>query len=671
MLQKGARLPGDQPSRRDVLIAKGIRGSLEPPKDRKAERHLALELRYLQDPLKLATHIQDTLQNNELSKAVSLTRMASRTMQCTVSWNHIIDWLMARKSQKQAFKIYNEMKKRAQFPDSYTIVLLLRGLAHQPVHETDVGQALSLYHSLAAPNSHVKRTIMHTNATLRVCALHGDLSHLWGVAGRIPDLGPQSADSVTYTTILTAIREDAVMPGPRDDPEAKEILKEKAVHDGRQMWTDIMRKWRDGNLKIDEMLVCAMGRLMLIGSKAQDWDTVLSLVEQTMNIPRLAPRLGSKDRTGEHIRGIDANSVPPDEEHPVNALENQGPSNSGLFARPSNNTLSLILEACVRMAAQRVAYQYWDLLTGTYGIEPDLANYHTYLRLLRQARASGRVVETLRPLIGPDVPLSKKPMKKTFRIAMSACVRDKRNTHVMDNASTLIDFMQQTLSDIDTPTLMLYLELAVSTGNARHITTAFEFLAPLIQNMKSQVSFADASDTTIQEVMELFKFIVRTIDSLLDKSMVPRDEYSVWMKRRGKIAAFITRRSNLRSRQHTEKTHANDIVGETSEKPPGQPHRGAVSRSADTSAQDDENEEDIDETELEQLEHTSVTPVQSDESHPMKRQRSREEIWQARGERELAQKRQYRREIRQLRHFKRNSRKREKVDSLADSPLDL
>ena len=93
------------------------------------QKALQKELQWLKDPFKLTEHIRFTLRNNDPEKAMDLCRLASKSMDCVVGWNAIVDFYMQRKKVSEAIKVYNEMKKRAQFPDSYTYVLLLRGLA--------------------------------------------------------------------------------------------------------------------------------------------------------------------------------------------------------------------------------------------------------------------------------------------------------------------------------------------------------------------------------------------------------------------------------------------------------------------------------------------------------------------------------------------------------------
>lgn len=71
--------------------------------------NLERELRYLKDPLKLADHTRDTLRNGEEKKALETIRAASGDVQCTVSWNHLIDYEMTKGRVNAAVKMYNEV----------------------------------------------------------------------------------------------------------------------------------------------------------------------------------------------------------------------------------------------------------------------------------------------------------------------------------------------------------------------------------------------------------------------------------------------------------------------------------------------------------------------------------------------------------------------------------
>jgi len=67
------------------------------------------ELRHLQDPLDLATFVKKELSKGKVEEMLQLVRMACHSMQCIVSWNHIIDHQLANGRINDAFKVYNEV----------------------------------------------------------------------------------------------------------------------------------------------------------------------------------------------------------------------------------------------------------------------------------------------------------------------------------------------------------------------------------------------------------------------------------------------------------------------------------------------------------------------------------------------------------------------------------
>lgn len=67
------------------------------------------ELRHLQDPLELATFVAKELRKDKATEMLQLVRMASHSMQCVVSWNHIIDHYLAKERVNDALKVYNEV----------------------------------------------------------------------------------------------------------------------------------------------------------------------------------------------------------------------------------------------------------------------------------------------------------------------------------------------------------------------------------------------------------------------------------------------------------------------------------------------------------------------------------------------------------------------------------
>ena len=67
------------------------------------------ELQYLKDPLEVASFVKKELGKDKATAMLQLVRMASHSMQVVVSWNHIIDYYMAKERLSEALKVYNEV----------------------------------------------------------------------------------------------------------------------------------------------------------------------------------------------------------------------------------------------------------------------------------------------------------------------------------------------------------------------------------------------------------------------------------------------------------------------------------------------------------------------------------------------------------------------------------
>lgn len=339
-----------------------------------------------------------------------------------------------------------------------------------------------------ADNCPVKPSIIHINAVLKVCARCGDIDALFGVAAKLPTHGAGAPDNRTFTTILNAIRTDAWRRMDDDTSEEKDGRRHRASMQGRRMWGEIIKRWEKGDIVIDEELVCSMGRLLLIADSERNCRDILSLVAQTMGIQQpqslseISPRESSEmeapedTSTGsgrEMLRppspsepDADSDELPDDipgsEFHPLSEKN----SKRTHFAQAGRNTLSMVLDACIRLRAIPAAQDYWGLLTdpdGPHNITPDSENYHMFLRLLRVQRASRLALELVRDMRrGPfgSEPIELEP--KTFRIALSACVRDVKNPNVLETADALARMMIDVLPHADVKCLELYLHVAMS-----------------------------------------------------------------------------------------------------------------------------------------------------------------------------------------------------------------
>ncbi|KAI9732239.1 MAG: hypothetical protein M1818_007558 [Claussenomyces sp. TS43310] len=545
----------------------------------------------LKDPLKLAEAVREYLRGDNYDEARTLVEFASKTTACIVSWNHLIDWQLSKGKVNAAIKTYNQMKKRGQIPDAHTYTILFRGMANhsdEAKNPTVLAKALSIYHSMAADNAPLKANIIHTNAVLKVCARAQDMDALFGVAAKLPAKGFRAANNLTFTTILNAVRQHALRG--QISPETASRNRAKAIHDSRRMWDDIVTQWRSGDIWIDEELVCSMGRVLLLGER-RDVDDVFSLLEQAMGIPRPFPRLGTEARdkiepsrqtphsamlkepetvdSDKVIVSRDANGgnslaiTSQDEFKTVKPPSSKGQS---AYAKVGRNALSLICEALLSLRMKAPMTAYWKLLTTTYGVKPDGQNYNGYLRILRVARASAETVAVLHSM--PRSMLE----RKTFRIAMAACERDKNNPSAFANGNKVLELMQSTLADPDLIVLHSFLDLACSApvhspvtplraqhedprfASGQQIKHALDRLGPSIIHIKAALAYGDPSSfagekmtaaSYRQSVILLLRKMISAYDKLLGQNMhqskVSPSEYTELTNRRSQFAAYVTR----------------------------------------------------------------------------------------------------------------------------------
>ncbi|KAG0648530.1 Pentatricopeptide repeat-containing [Hyphodiscus hymeniophilus] len=529
---------------------------------------LRRQLKHLKDPLKLAEHVRTTLREDDFESALAIVRAASKDTQCVVSWNHLIDWQLSKHKMREAIKTYNEMKKRAQTPDAYTYTIIFRGCADHPLPAQALAKVITIYTSMLADNAPVRPNTIHMNAILKMCARADDMEALFAISDHMPGKGIRAPNMVTYSIVLNAIRTHAFtsLRGDLTVVQRRQIRQDANRH-ARRSWSDVIKRWRQGDFMIDESLVCSMGRILLLGVE-QDVDDVLSLVEQTMNVPRQAAFL--KYRSGQaeplplasqdelRLTTIPQDELSAEEPNPFTLAA----KSTGVYVKPGPNTLSLVMEALLDLRLSGPASTYWDMLINRFAVDPDANNYHAYLRVLRLARASTATVKLLL-----EMPASYMDVK-TFRIAMSTCRRDGNNQHAFANAGKVLDIMQTNSTSPDPKVLTEYLDIAFSVSafnkkqpsdeqdakhkyeKGRQIMRAIERLNPSYLNLRSLLAYGDSSKTSATNaekqdltnaVLELSRNLVRAHDIILTKQLVSQERNADLTAQRNKLAAFITR----------------------------------------------------------------------------------------------------------------------------------
>lgn len=390
------------------------------------------------------------------------------------------------------------MKKRGRRPNDQTYTIMLGGFSRRlrPSGYQPVQLAYSIYKSISASNSTSKRNIIHTNAMLMVCSVHGDTETMWKVVADLPDAGQNSADRRTYTMILKAISSSIQLDVDQIDAsriEDRAARRAAGVRDGKKIWSDIIFQWREGEFEIDNSLVNAMAGVLICGKTEKSYHDVFALYHQTMGIPVFTSSSQSSqqkisftgyashehenassspvnfeqqwrpDCTGEDLKnfeGSENDNASGDSDGGFEDLfdsivDGDNGSRPSLLT-PGNAELSLILEGCLSVKqTSRASKEYWEHFTKHLGLVPDRHSFHQYLRCLRASRASRASVTLIQDQM---IPIHA-TQGKTFHIAMSGCLRDRLNPNVFDNATMLLDLMDSQRPLPDPKTLSDYIQL--------------------------------------------------------------------------------------------------------------------------------------------------------------------------------------------------------------------
>ncbi|PQE13816.1 pentatricopeptide repeat protein [Rutstroemia sp. NJR-2017a BBW] len=567
--------------RQQWLKSRGVTPADKKPAkfDPREDANFFKKLKQLQDPLNLAQFVRSKLKNDDFDTALLYVRAASKKIQCVVSWNHLVEWQLSKGKMNAALKTYNEMKKRAQFPDAQTYTIIFKGCSDHPYAKEGLQKGLLIYTSMLAENARIKPNTIHTNAMLRLCSRARDQDTLLGIAGQMDSTGLNAPNNLTFTTILNAFKMNAI-GDPTMDPESLREIRRKAIQNARRMWGDIYVRWRKGDIFVDEELVCAMGRVLLLGD-TQDLDDILSLVQQAMDIRRQLPRMDTKSRQKiePSLQGKSAPAETPDEpltthdtsetdtaEEPSALVENKTASQlakSIAHATPGQNTLSLVLDALLKMHIKEPATKYWEIFTQTKNVIPDSDNYHAYLRILRVFRSGGEACELLKTIPPPLV------SEKICRLAMSACLRDKNNHHTFSHAGKILDIMQMHIRVPDIRTLTDYLEIAVSSpplstppggkptayAQGQQIMRALERLVPSYLNVRSLLMYGNPTSAEEDKhynsneyrgtVRLLVRRLIAAYDILMDRNLVAPEMFGSLKGQRSKLASYVVRSDKI------------------------------------------------------------------------------------------------------------------------------
>ncbi|CCJ29880.1 unnamed protein product [Pneumocystis jirovecii] len=229
------------------------------------------------DPYILSKNVKILLNKGNIIDAVIRVRNHTRNVFCTVAWNHIIDYCMNSGKVSLGLKYFNEMKKRAHFPNAQTFTILLHGFSKNIQYPKSASYALYIYKSLCSSKYVDRLSIIHTNAILQVCALSKQPQIAFEIFQGISD-NNLAADNITYTILFNIL--------------SYKDMKNIDIYDLRKkMIKQIIKSWKMRCFTVDESLVCSIARSFLRGKNLEDYDFVFTLMEFFFGIKRLEPPL--------------------------------------------------------------------------------------------------------------------------------------------------------------------------------------------------------------------------------------------------------------------------------------------------------------------------------------------------------------------------------------------
>ncbi|RCI13958.1 hypothetical protein L249_7926 [Ophiocordyceps polyrhachis-furcata BCC 54312] len=521
-------------------------------------------LTYMDDPWKIGKYVEATLAKDRFEEALLLTQTVSKDHDVVVSWNHLIGYQMQKQQLTKAIKLFNDscayrhfvvyqMKKRGQLPNVTTYSIIFNGCAESDHPKAALAEAFKHYH-LLLNCSRLRANTIHLNCMLKLCVKAADIESLFLVAETINDTH-RSPDSLTYGTILNALRLDALKRIDGLTPEQVAANRQKAVDRAKSLWVEVLQKWKKGRLAMTEPLVCSMGRILLLDPNSNAKSDVLDLLQTTMNIPNLTK---------------DVDSDPFNDATMLNIAVNDAPTTKTTHAIPGRNALGLVITFLSSTKHTTVGIKYWNLMVRHYGVVPDRDNWYRMLGMIKVARASAHAADMLEML--PDEYVCDKP----FRIAMETCVRDNANVNVIRNAAKVLDSMLRRLRLPDLHTLRLYLRVALITHShfrrqahetgdeavakrsyGLQISAALDRLwEPYKESYHHYFQVAsrrhdvpDGIYNSQREVMALVRAMYKAIVKLVDESLLPEAELQE-LRRRGakinrEIQAFYLERNKI------------------------------------------------------------------------------------------------------------------------------
>lgn len=516
-----------------------------------------------------------------------------------------------------------QMKKRAQLPNAQTYTIIFRGCAESKHPLLAVSEAFKIYNAMLA-SSRLKPNQIHLNAMLELCARAQDIETMFTVLRSAN--GQRTPNNLTYTIILNALR---YQRSNQINPNEDEKEQKAAVHASiattisrsKLVWDEVITRWGKSEIIMDEELLCAMGRVLLLGGAAET-DSVLAMVGEVLGITRLRDgepglispdtqtkaqsrtlsqskrpakpkRIDTVEQFEEFDKGDDFDSTQPkDTGHAHPASNSTVPAEPTAMAKMAgNNTLSLIMRALVQAKRTKLAARYWDYFLQTFNIVPDRRNYRDYIDCLSTGAASGKAARVLVSM--PNTIAD----GNLYRRGILLCQWDAFNEKAFENATLIHNAMVRKLRVPDPRCMKLYLQVAMTSyrqfedkdkypnvfdgkkAHAVQILTALDHVWEPMRRVTADLGYSDAATTSVtpkeawqrlhprrEEIIEVARKFIGASDKILSQGVIAKkdDEFQRTVTRRRVMQAFIDRWAEM-NKQYTGRGVRGQRIEETRE----------------------------------------------------------------------------------------------------------
>lgn len=462
------------------------------------------------------------------------------------------------------------MKKRGQLPNAQTYTIIFKGCAQSQHPKLAIGEALKIYNAMLS-SSRLKPNVAHLNAVLDVCSRAQDLESMF-VTLRSAD-NSRAPNNWTYTIILNALRHQPsnykdLPDGSSTQGDAVKKSIETTIQRGKLVWDEVMSRWKKNEIIMDEELMCAMGRLLLLGG-AKETESILAVLTNVLGVPRLdqeqvpAPGQKTGDDQDAESQSPQKPKKPPQQQSPQQR-QLQGPSKP----MAGNNTLSLVMKILGLGRRTKLAARYWDCLTGTFGIVPDKWNYKHYLDSLSTGAASGKGARIIEGMPADMVD------GLAVRRGLLMCHFDAYNEKAFENATVIFDAMVKKMRTPDAECMTLYLQVATSNyrkfddrskypieskaklAYGRQIFDAIDRVWEPLRLVTNALGFSDTAITSKspeetwkrdysgrKSVLDVAKRVVAVCDKMISQNLVQRgsDDARVILIRRKIMNEYVHR----------------------------------------------------------------------------------------------------------------------------------